>query len=207
MSTIEQRGATRFRFLGFAALPCEITSGSKSWPGLVTNASETGLGIEMNALADELSSHTAINIHLHLDGKALSINGRPIHIQAQDKFRKIKLGTHLANTEAGQTLHKLCCKLADCGRATGHSLSSNFDQEYELNIHGALSLKTVTDAINIISTQHISRLNFSDCLSDGKLGAQLGLVAVAHGVAISGCDTQLSPIMRQAKVCTSCHGC
>lgn len=207
MASIEQRKATRFRFLGFASLPCKISIGAKSWSGMVTNASETGVGVEINAQSGELSCDTPINISLELQGETLSLGGRLTHVASWENLNKVKAGAHLTNSQAAHALHSLCLDLAKSGRATGLALKQSADEGSIITIHGALSLKTVADAINIISTNQIAKLDLSDCRLDGGIGSQLGIVAVGHGVKIRGCDHQVAGLMRQAGVCSSCHGC
>lgn len=207
MGNIEQRGATRFRFLGFAIIPCEITHGAKSWSGTVTNASETGLGIEVNALAEELNNQALVNINLNLHGKAWSLAGRLTHLNAQQRHRKLKLGVQLTGSQAAEALQRLCQGLAESGRASGLDLRRHADEGSVMTIHGALSLKTITDAINLVATSQISRIDFANCRNDGKLGAQLGLLAVEHKVKMSGCCPDLVKIMASARVCPACQGC
>lgn len=207
MTSIEQRGATRFRFLGFAALPCAITVGEKSWSGTVINASATGLGIEINAQAAELVCHSSINVSLKLPEEMLSIGGKLTHIEAREQCRKLKLGVRFSDNHGVRALNELCHSLVKAGRATGLALKRNNDEGSTIVIHGALSLKTVTDAINLMSTSQIDKVDLSDCRIDGTLGAQLGVVAVKRGVKIGGCDSQISQLMLHAGVCPSCQGC
>lgn len=211
MASIEQRGAPRFRFLGFASLPCEISVGSNSWAGLVTNASETGLGVEVNApngeLSRELTCDTAVNIRLALQGQKVALGGRLTHVASREVCNKLRFGAHLFDSQVSHALHDLCLDLAKSGRATGLALKHIADEGNIITIHGALSLKTAADAINIISTHRIARLDLSDCRLDGSVGSQLGAVAVGHGVKISGCNRQLSQLMLQAGVCANCRSC
>lgn len=207
MASIEQRGAPRFRFLGFASLPCEISVGSKSWAGMVTNASETGLGVELSAPSGELTCDTAVNIRLALHGQKVALGGRLTHIASREVFNKLRFGAHLFDSQVSHALHDLCLDLAKSGRATGLALKHVADEGNIITIHGALSLKTAADAINIISTHRIARLDLSGCRLDGSVGSQLGAVAVGHGVKISGCDRQLSQLMLQAGVCANCRSC
>ncbi len=207
MGSIEQRGATRFRLLGFATIPCEITHGAKTWNGIVTNASETGLGLEINALGSELSRESSVNISLDLLGESWSLGGRLTHMDPHDKHRRLKLGVQLTGNHAANTLQQLCQGLARSGRASGLDLRHHADQGSVMTIHGALSLKTISDAINLVSTSSIERIDFSACRNDGKLGGQLGLVALQHRVKMSGCCAELAKTMAAAKVCPSCRGC
>lgn len=207
MGSIEQRGATRFRFLGFAIIPCEITHGAKSWSGTVTNASESGLGIEVDAKAEELSNQILIKINLNLHGQAWSLAGRLTHLNAQQLHRKLKLGIQLTGSQAAEALQRLCQELANSGRASGLDLRHHADEGSVMTIHGALSLKTITDAINLVATSQIARIDFAKCRNDGKLRAQLGLLAVAHKVKMSGCCPDLAKTMASAKVCPACLGC
>jgi len=207
MASIEQRGAPRFRFLGFASLPCEISVGSNSWAGLVTNASETGLGVEVNAPSGELACDASVNISLALQGEKVALGARLTHIASQDILNKLRFGAHLFGSQASHALHDLCLDLAKSGRATGLALKHIADEGNIITIHGALSLKTAADAINIISTHRIARLDLSGCRLDGSVGSQLGAVAVGHGVKISGCNRQLSQLMLQAGVCANCRSC
>lgn len=207
MASIEQRSAPRFRFLGFASLPCEISVGSKSWTGMVTNASESGLGVEVNAPSGELACDAAVNINLALHGQKVALGGRLTHVASREVFNKLRFGAHLFDSQVSQALHDLCLDLAKSGRATGLALKHSADEGNIITIHGALSLKTATDAINIISTNRIARLDLSGCRLDGSVGSQLGAVAVGHGVKISGCNRQLSQLMLQAGVCANCRSC
>lgn len=207
MSSIEQRGATRYRFLGFATIPCEITSGTKTWQGMVTNASETGLGIEVSGLSDEFNRNASININLDLHGESWQLGGRLTHIDAQQKHRRLRLGVKLSSDQAASALQRLCQGLAHSGRASGLDLRRTADEGSVMTIHGVLSLKTISDAVNIIATNHIARVDFSHCKSDGRLGAHLGLVAIEHKVKMSGCCSGLKRIMNNAKVCEACLGC
>jgi hypothetical protein len=207
MASIEQRSAPRFRFLGFASLPCEISVGSKSWAGMITNASETGLGVEVKAVDGDLICDATVNIHLALQGEKVALGGRLTHVASRDAFNKLRFGAHLFNGKANHALHDLCLNLAQSGRATGLSLKHVADEGHIISIHGALSLKTATDAINIISSNRIARLDLSACRLDGKVGSQLGAVAVGHGVKISGCNSQLSQMMLHAGVCSACRSC
>lgn len=209
MESIEQRKALRFRFIGRSPLHCTVSVAGKSWPGLVLNASAHGLGLEVRGDQSELARHSLVSIDMEWQGQRLQVKGELTHVGLRSRFGSQRLGIHLTSADAAfrSQLGNFCTDLAQDGRASAVSLQPDGEDGHVLRVHGALSLKTVADAINLISTRAVHRLELGDSRRDGALGGRLGKVALAYGVKLHGCPSDVAQNMRAAGVCLECQSC
>jgi hypothetical protein len=214
MNGIEHRAATRFRLLGFSTIPCEISHGQKKWSGRVVNASEFGFGLEVDARPDEFSRHEQISLGFQWENKGASreilVGGKVTHIDpASVQGARLRLGIQVTSAHQGfsQEMAQFCQQLADSGRATGLTLHKTGAGRV-VQLHGALSLKTIADTVSLIATNSgVTHIDFSDCNTDGQLGGRLGQVAISFGIKMSGCRPELALLMHKALVCQSCRAC
>lgn len=209
MEHIEQRQSLRYRFIGRSPLQCTVSVAGKRWSGMVTNASATGLGLEVRDERSELTRHSLVAVNFEWQGRSLEVKGELTHVGGNSRVGSRRLGLRLTSAEDSfrAQLGNFCHDLAQHGRASGLSLQSDAVGGLVLQVHGALSLKTVADAVAIVSTRPVTRIDLSASRRDGALGGCLGRVALDYGVKLNGCPSDVAHNMRAAGVCTECLSC
>lgn len=210
MQNLEQRKALRFRFIGRSPLSCKVSVAGKVWPGVVTNASAHGLGLEVQGDPNGLAQHCLVSIDIDWQGRNLQVKGELTHVAEWSSAGSRRLGVRLTCSDDSfrYQLGNFCSDLAQQGRASALSLQADEAAGgHVVRVHGALSLKTVADTIAIISTRPVARVDLSASRRDGALGGRLGQVALTYGVKLQGCPSDVAENMRAAGVCASCQAC